>query len=80
MSLYRLQYSTVQVLIYLTLYITECLKKLQKSGSKAAGLQEMYSLAIARFDIPGGDWAGGNAGTSTNIILKNCSFRNTLRC
>lgn len=50
---YEIKSESDRVLIYLTLYITECLKKLQKSASKAAGLQEMYSLAIARFDIPG---------------------------
>lgn len=42
-----------RVLIYITLYITECLKKLQKCTNKNQGQQELYSLAIARFDIPG---------------------------
>lgn len=41
------------MLIYITLYITECLKKLQRCNNKSQGLQEMYSLAIAKFDIPG---------------------------
>ena len=50
---YEIKSESDRVLIYLTLYITECLKKLQKCSSKAQGLQEMYSLAIARFDIPG---------------------------
>lgn len=42
-----------RVLIYITLYITECLKRLQRCSNKNQGLQEMYSLAIAKFDIPG---------------------------
>lgn len=42
-----------RVLIYITLYITECLKKLQRCSNKNQGLQEMYSLAISKFDIPG---------------------------
>lgn len=50
---YEIKSEADRVLIYLTLYITECLKKLQKCSSKAQGLQDMYSLAIARFDIPG---------------------------
>ncbi len=41
------------MLIYLTLYIQDCLKKLQRCSSRSQGQQEMYSLAIARFDIPG---------------------------
>ena len=50
---YEIKSESDRVLIYLTLYITECLKKLQKCSSKNQGLQEIYSLAIARFDIPG---------------------------
>ena len=42
-----------RTLIYLTLYITECLKRLQKCANKNAALNEMYTLAISRFDIPG---------------------------
>lgn len=41
------------MLIYITLYITECLKKLQKCQNKDQGMSEMYSLALYRFDIPG---------------------------
>jgi actin related protein 2/3 complex subunit 3 len=50
---YEIQSDSDRVLIYITLYITECLKKLQRCTSKEQGLQEMYSLAISRFDIPG---------------------------
>ena len=50
---YEIRSEADRVLIYLTLYITDCLKKLQRCASKSQGQQEMYSLAIARFDIPG---------------------------
>lgn len=50
---YEIQSDSDRVLIYVTLYITECLKKLQRCTSREQGLQEMYSLAISRFDIPG---------------------------
>lgn len=42
-----------RVLIYLTLYVSECLKRLQKCPNKNQGQQEMYMLAISKFDIPG---------------------------
>lgn len=42
-----------RVLIYLTLYVSECLKRLQKCSNKNQGQQEMYMLAISKFDIPG---------------------------
>jgi hypothetical protein len=42
-----------RVLIYITLYITECLKKLQKCSTKNQGMHEMYTLAISKFDVPG---------------------------
>ena len=72
---YEIKSDADRVLIYLTLYIQDCLKKLQKCSNKSQGKpktiiklshmvfdvsfdffkgqQEMYSLAIARFDIPG---------------------------
>jgi len=50
---YEIKGEADRVLIYLTLYITECLKKLQKCASKGQAQNEMYSLAISRFDIPG---------------------------
>ncbi|XP_066981256.1 actin-related protein 2/3 complex subunit 3-like [Macrobrachium rosenbergii] len=42
-----------RTLIYVTLYITECLKKLAKCKDKNMGLNEMYSLALSKFPIPG---------------------------
>lgn len=50
---YEIQSDADRVLIYLTLYVSECLKKLQRCTTKEQALQEMYSLAIGRFDIPG---------------------------
>ena len=50
---YEIQSNSDRVLIYLTLYITECLKRLQRIQTKEHALAEMYSLAISRFDIPG---------------------------
>lgn len=50
---YEIQSDADRIIIYLTLFITECLKRLQKCQSRDQALQEMYSLAISRFDIPG---------------------------
>ena len=50
---YEIQGDSDRVMIYLTLYITECLKKLQKCVKKSQALNEMHSLAINKFDIPG---------------------------
>uniref|UniRef100_A0A0K8TTA2 Actin-related protein 2/3 complex subunit 3 n=1 Tax=Tabanus bromius TaxID=304241 RepID=A0A0K8TTA2_TABBR len=50
---YEIKSETDRVMIYITLYITECLKKLQRCANKSQGMQEMYSLAITKFDIPG---------------------------
>ncbi|XP_077298859.1 actin-related protein 2/3 complex subunit 3-like [Arctopsyche grandis] len=50
---YEIKSESDRVLIYLTLYITECLKRLQRCATKAQGTQELYSLAISKFSIPG---------------------------
>ncbi|XP_022907097.1 actin-related protein 2/3 complex subunit 3 [Onthophagus taurus] len=50
---YEVKSEADRLLIYITLYITECLKKLQRCSSKSQAQQEMYTLAISRFDIPG---------------------------
>lgn len=63
--------STVdRTLIYITLYITECLKRLQKCTNKNQGMQEMYTLAISRFDIP------GDAGFPLNSVYAKPSSAN----
>lgn len=50
---YEVKSEADRLLIYLTLYITECLKKLQKCSNKNTAQNEMYTLAISKFDIPG---------------------------
>ena len=50
---YEIKSEADRTLIYLTLYVTECLKKLQKCKSKNEGLKEMHTLAISRFFLPG---------------------------
>ncbi|KAJ8312972.1 hypothetical protein KUTeg_010345 [Tegillarca granosa] len=42
-----------RTLIYITLYITECLKKLQRCKNKNDAQKEMYTLALKNFPIPG---------------------------
>lgn len=59
-----------RLLIYITLYITECLKKLQKCANKAQAQQDLYSLAISRFDIP------GDAGFPLNSVYPKPSSPN----
>jgi len=50
---YEIKTPADRVLIYLTLYVTECLKKLQKIGSKEEARKEMQTMAIVNFNIPG---------------------------
>ncbi|KAI0223254.1 Actin-related protein 2/3 complex subunit 3-A [Lamellibrachia satsuma] len=50
---YEVRNEADRTLIYITLYITECLKKLQRCQSKNQGLKEMNSLALQRFFLPG---------------------------
>lgn len=50
---YEIKSDADRVLIYITLYITECLKKLQKCGNQNQALTELYSLSLSKFDIPG---------------------------
>lgn len=53
-----------RLLIYITLYVTECLKKLQKCTNKSQAQSEMKSLAISRFDLP------GDAGFPLNTVYR----------
>lgn len=50
---YEIKSEADRVLIYITLYITECLKKLQKCATKSQAQNEMLSLAKSKIDIPG---------------------------
>jgi len=50
---YEIKSEADRTLIYITLYISECLKKLQKCSSRSAGEKEMFQLGISNFPIPG---------------------------
>ncbi|EHH52732.1 hypothetical protein EGM_13240 [Macaca fascicularis] len=50
---YEIKNEADRTLIYMTLYISECSKKLQKYNSKIQGKKEMYTLGITNFPIPG---------------------------
>ncbi|KAK0079249.1 hypothetical protein PV325_001483 [Microctonus aethiopoides] len=50
---YEIKSEADRVLIYIILYITECLKRLQKCPTQNQAITEMYSLAYSKFDIPG---------------------------
>jgi len=50
---YEIKSEADRTLIYLTLYISECLKKLQRCSSRSQGEKEMYTLGISNFPIPG---------------------------
>ncbi|KAI4878576.1 hypothetical protein NFI96_033801 [Prochilodus magdalenae] len=50
---YEIKNEADRTLIYVTLYISECLKKLQKCSSRGQGEKEMYTLGITNFPIPG---------------------------
>jgi len=50
---YEIKSDSDRTLIYITLYISECLKKLQKVTGKNQASKEMYTLAVQPFDIPG---------------------------
>jgi len=50
---YEIKSPADRTLIYCTLYVTECLKKMQKIASAIEAKKEMATLAIVSFDIPG---------------------------
>ncbi|XP_078127208.1 actin-related protein 2/3 complex subunit 3 isoform X1 [Sander vitreus] len=50
---YEIKNEADRTLIYVTLYISECLKRLQKCSSRSQGEKEMYTLGITNFPIPG---------------------------
>jgi len=50
-----------RVLIYMTLYITQCLKKLEGTNGMAEGIKALTAMAHETFAIPGdGNFALGN--------------------
>jgi len=50
---YEMESEVDRVLVYSTLYIIECLKRLQKCPNKERAQQEMYSAALESFALPG---------------------------
>lgn len=50
---YEIKSEADRTLIYITLFISECLKKLQKCTSKNQGQKEMYTIGIYNYPIPG---------------------------
>lgn len=42
-----------QLLVYCILYIVLCLKRMQKCATKDRAVQEMFTLALESFDLPG---------------------------
>lgn len=50
---YEVKNTADRLLIYLTLYATDCIVKLQRSPNKKEAFKEMHTLAISKFDLPG---------------------------
>ncbi|ODM90968.1 Actin-related protein 2/3 complex subunit 3 [Orchesella cincta] len=50
---YEIKNETDRLFIHLTLFISECLKKLAKCGDKNQATQEIYKLAVYNVSIPG---------------------------
>ncbi|XP_064235068.1 actin-related protein 2/3 complex subunit 3-like [Aotus nancymaae] len=50
---YEIKNEADRTLIYITLHISECLRKFQKCNSKSQGEKEMYTLGITDFPLPG---------------------------
>ncbi|CAF4590229.1 unnamed protein product, partial [Rotaria socialis] len=50
---YDIKHDADRTLIYLTLYIAECLRRLQKCQSRIQAQKELSALAISTFPIPG---------------------------
>uniref|UniRef100_A0A5S6QP68 Actin-related protein 2/3 complex subunit 3 n=1 Tax=Trichuris muris TaxID=70415 RepID=A0A5S6QP68_TRIMR len=62
---YEVKSAADRTLIYLTLYITECLKRLQKCPNKASGLKDMATLALSKsLPVP------GDQGFPMNAVFK----------
>ena len=52
-STYEVKGKADRILIYCTLYVILCLKKLTKCPNSAKAVQDMYALALQRFALPG---------------------------
>ncbi|XP_060068670.1 actin-related protein 2/3 complex subunit 3-like [Ylistrum balloti] len=67
---YEIKSEADRTLIYITLFISECLKKLQKCQSKSQGQKEMYTIGIYNYPIP------GEAGFPLNAMFSKPASRN----
>ena len=52
-STYEVKGKADRILIYSTLYVILCLKKLAKCPNSAKAVTDMYSLALQKFAVPG---------------------------
>ncbi|XP_055327827.1 actin-related protein 2/3 complex subunit 3-like isoform X2 [Paramacrobiotus metropolitanus] len=50
---YEIKSEADRALIYVTLYISDCLKKLQKCANRAAATKELNTLALSSYPLPG---------------------------
>ena len=50
---YDIQGPADRVLIYLTLYVSQCLKELFRNKTKKDGVKALYTLSLSTFNIPG---------------------------
>ncbi|KAL3315083.1 Actin- protein 2/3 complex subunit 3 [Cichlidogyrus casuarinus] len=50
---FEIKSNSDRVLVYLILYITECLKKFQRCNNKATATREMTNMGQAKFPLPG---------------------------
>merc|ERR1712004_72268 len=50
---FELETTVDRVLVYVTLYIVECLKRLAKASNKGPGLQDMQAMALESWPLPG---------------------------
>ncbi|KAJ6251388.1 arp2/3 complex 21 kd subunit [Anaeramoeba flamelloides] len=59
-----------RIIIYLTLYITECLKQMSRITNKDGSLTSMHQLAIKPFSLP------GDRGFPLNSFYGTCENKN----
>ncbi|GAV03431.1 hypothetical protein RvY_13854 [Ramazzottius varieornatus] len=50
---YEIKSEADRALIYVTLYIGDCLKKLQKCSNKSQAIKELSTLALSTYPLPG---------------------------
>merc|ERR1712146_107653 len=69
-----------RVIVYLTLYISSCIKHLSTNQyDKDSALKELYQLAIKNFHVPGDKaWVLGGMTTAQSRVVTPISSSNTL--